>query len=192
MHSAMGLVTEGEEPGEAEREPLHADLIIVDEFTMADMVLAFELFSRIVEGTRVLLLGDVEQLPSVGPGNVLDVYKRQDIFFKGFVRTDLHQVVRRPADAAVQPNLIFIAKAFQHSGGIIIVKSFQLKLRRPPTEQRAFISKHLVFHKANLAAAQDQEQAAVLQQMVDSILEARFEAVSYKHLTVRSRRKKKQ
>ena len=35
MHSAMGLVTEGEEPGEAEREPLHADLIIVDEFTMA-------------------------------------------------------------------------------------------------------------------------------------------------------------
>lgn len=95
MHSAMGLVTEGEEPGEAEREPLHADLIIVDEFTMADMVLAFELFSRIVEGTRVLLLGDVEQLPSVGPGNVF-----RELLECGRIPTTVLDVIYRQADTS--------------------------------------------------------------------------------------------
>ena len=92
MHSAMGLVTEGEELGEAEREPLHADLIIVDEFTMADMVLAFELFSRITEGTRVLLLGDVEQLPSVGPGNVF-----RELLECGRIPTTVLDVIYRQA-----------------------------------------------------------------------------------------------
>lgn len=95
MHSAMGLVTEGEEPVEAEREPLHADLIIVDEFTMADMVLAFELFSRIVEGTRVLLLGDVEQLPSVGPGNVF-----RELLECGRIPTTVLDVIYRQADTS--------------------------------------------------------------------------------------------
>lgn len=95
MHSAMGLVTEGEEPGEAEREPLHADLIIVDEFTMADMVLAFELFSRIAEGTRVLLLGDVEQLPSVGPGNVF-----RELLECGRIPTTVLDVIYRQADTS--------------------------------------------------------------------------------------------
>ena len=95
MHSAMGLVTEGEEPGEAEREPLRADLIIVDEFTMADMVLAFELFSRIAEGTRVLLLGDVEQLPSVGPGNVF-----RELLECGRIPTTVLDVIYRQADTS--------------------------------------------------------------------------------------------
>lgn len=95
MHSAMGLVTEGEELGEAEREPLHADLIIVDEFTMADMVLAFELFSRITEGTRVLLLGDVEQLPSVGPGNVF-----RELLECGRIPTTVLDVIYRQADTS--------------------------------------------------------------------------------------------
>lgn len=95
MHSAMGLVTEGEELGEAEREPLHADLIIVDEFTMADMVLAFELFSRIAEGTRVLLLGDVEQLPSVGPGNVF-----RELLECGRIPTTVLDVIYRQVDTS--------------------------------------------------------------------------------------------
>lgn len=95
MHSAMGLVTEGEELGEAERELLHADLIIVDEFTMADMVLAFELFSRIAEGTRVLLLGDVEQLPSVGPGNVF-----RELLECGRIPTTVLDVIYRQADTS--------------------------------------------------------------------------------------------
>ncbi len=57
IHSALGLNLDLEEADEVHRPPLDADLIIVDEFTMADMYLAFELFSRITEGTRVLLLG---------------------------------------------------------------------------------------------------------------------------------------
>ena len=50
---------------------LEADLIIIDEASMMDAALFAELLYRIMPGTKVLLLGDADQLPSVGPGNVL-------------------------------------------------------------------------------------------------------------------------
>lgn len=68
MHSAMGL-TNDEECG-ADSEMLEADFIIADEFTMSDMHLSFEFFRHIKKGTRIVLVGDINQLPSVGPGNV--------------------------------------------------------------------------------------------------------------------------
>lgn len=68
MHSALGLTND--EDCEAVEEMLDADFIIGDEFTMSDMRLSFEFFSHIKEGTRLVLVGDVNQLPSVGPGNV--------------------------------------------------------------------------------------------------------------------------
>jgi exodeoxyribonuclease V alpha subunit len=51
--------------------PLSADLIIVDESSMLDIVLANSLFQAAAHGSSLLLVGDVDQLPSVGPGNVL-------------------------------------------------------------------------------------------------------------------------
>ena len=51
--------------------PLEADLIIIDEASMIDMHLMKSLLSAILVGTRVIFVGDVRQLPSVGPGNVL-------------------------------------------------------------------------------------------------------------------------
>ena len=52
--------------------PLEADLIVVDEASMIDLPLARALFEACPLGARVVLVGDVDQLPSVGPGQVLD------------------------------------------------------------------------------------------------------------------------
>jgi exodeoxyribonuclease V alpha subunit len=51
--------------------PLDADLVVVDEISMLDVVLAHHLVKAIRAPTRVLFVGDPDQLPSVGPGNVL-------------------------------------------------------------------------------------------------------------------------
>ena len=68
MHSALGL-TSDEESGEMDGM-LEADFIIADEFTMSDMRLSHIFFAHIRKGSRLVLVGDVDQLPSVGPGNV--------------------------------------------------------------------------------------------------------------------------
>ena len=54
-----------------EENPLEADVVIVDEMSMVDINLLHALLKAIVVGTRVIFVGDVNQLPSVGPGNVL-------------------------------------------------------------------------------------------------------------------------
>jgi exodeoxyribonuclease V alpha subunit len=51
--------------------PLDADLIIIDETSMVDILLMNHLLSAIDSGSHLLMVGDVDQLPSVGPGNVL-------------------------------------------------------------------------------------------------------------------------
>ena len=68
MHSAMGL--NGEEDCEMMSDQFEDDLVLADEFTMSDMRLSWEFFRHIKKGCRVVLIGDVNQLPSVGPGNV--------------------------------------------------------------------------------------------------------------------------
>ncbi|GAB6086276.1 SF1B family DNA helicase RecD2 [Alkaliphilus crotonatoxidans] len=54
-----------------EEDPLEADVIIVDEMSMVDILLMHSLLKAIRPGTRLILVGDVDQLPSVGAGNVL-------------------------------------------------------------------------------------------------------------------------
>lgn len=54
-----------------EQNPLEADVIIIDEMSMVDINLMNSLLKAVVPGTRLILVGDVNQLPSVGPGNVL-------------------------------------------------------------------------------------------------------------------------
>ena len=51
--------------------PLEADVVIVDEASMLDVALARDLLEAVAGGTRLILVGDVDQLPSVGPGRVL-------------------------------------------------------------------------------------------------------------------------
>ena len=54
-----------------EENPLEADAIIIDEMSMVDISLIHALLKAVTVGTRLILVGDVNQLPSVGPGNVL-------------------------------------------------------------------------------------------------------------------------
>lgn len=54
-----------------EQNPLEADVIIVDEMSMVDISLMHSLLKAVAVGTRLILVGDVNQLPSVGPGSVL-------------------------------------------------------------------------------------------------------------------------
>ncbi|MCL2603593.1 MAG: ATP-dependent RecD-like DNA helicase [Defluviitaleaceae bacterium] len=54
-----------------EDSPLECDVLIVDEASMMDILLTHNLLKAVAVGTRLILVGDVDQLPSVGPGNVL-------------------------------------------------------------------------------------------------------------------------
>ena len=54
-----------------EKDPLEADVLIIDEMSMVDIFLMDALLKAVVPGTRVILVGDANQLPSVGAGNVL-------------------------------------------------------------------------------------------------------------------------
>lgn len=70
LHSALGLVTDEDSPLN-DKELLSADLVVVDEFSMVDMRLAYILLDRIKSGAQLIIVGDADQLPSVGAGNVL-------------------------------------------------------------------------------------------------------------------------
>lgn len=61
-----------------EENPLETDVIIIDEMSMVDMFLMNALLKAVMVGTRLVLVGDVDQLPSVGAGNVLrDIIKSE-------------------------------------------------------------------------------------------------------------------
>lgn len=63
-----------------ELNPLETDVIIIDEMSMVDISLMYSLLKAIVPGTRLILVGDVNQLPSVGPGSVLRDVIESDCF----------------------------------------------------------------------------------------------------------------
>lgn len=98
MHSALGFTGEQEYPGTP--EPLDTDLEILDEQSMTDMHLAHSLFQATRKGTRVVLIGDVNQLPSVGPGNVF----RELIRCGAVPVTVLDMVFRQGANSRIARN----------------------------------------------------------------------------------------
>lgn len=63
-----------------EENPLEADVIIVDEMSMVDIFLFQSLLKAVPVGTRLIMVGDVNQLPSVGPGQVLSDLIRSGVF----------------------------------------------------------------------------------------------------------------
>lgn len=65
-----GTVSEGRFARD-EQNPLECDAIVIDEVSMVDINLLHALLRAVTVGTRLILVGDVNQLPSVGPGNVL-------------------------------------------------------------------------------------------------------------------------
>jgi exodeoxyribonuclease V alpha subunit len=82
------------------KRPIEADLLIVDEASMIDTRLAADLFAALPSGTRLVLVGDVDQLPSVGPGMVLG-----DIIASGRVPTvRLTEIFRQAAESLIVTN----------------------------------------------------------------------------------------
>ncbi len=83
-----------------EQNPLEADVIIVDEMSMVDISLMHSLLKAVVEGTRLVLVGDVNQLPSVGPGSVL----RDIIESERFHVVRLTKIFRQAAQSDIVVN----------------------------------------------------------------------------------------
>lgn len=83
-----------------ELQPLEADVIIVDEFSMVDIYLLHALLKALVPGTRLIMAGDASQLPSVGPGNVL-----KDMIQSGFCNVvKLNHIFRQAAESEIVTN----------------------------------------------------------------------------------------
>ncbi|MBO4363999.1 MAG: ATP-dependent RecD-like DNA helicase [Clostridia bacterium] len=97
----------GEEVGDEDMKfrhnaanPLEADCIILDEVSMVDTVLMFRLLEAVRTGSRLVLVGDNDQLPSVGPGRVL----RDIIASNAFETTRLDYIYRRDSDSYISYN----------------------------------------------------------------------------------------
>lgn len=63
-----------------EENPIEADVIILDEMSMVDISLMYSFLKAVLPGTRLILVGDSNQLPSVGPGNVLKDMIESEVF----------------------------------------------------------------------------------------------------------------
>lgn len=63
-----------------EENPIEADVIILDEMSMVDISLMYSFLKAVLPGTRLILVGDSNQLPSVGPGNVLKDIIESEVF----------------------------------------------------------------------------------------------------------------
>lgn len=105
VHKALGLVAD-EDGNYGEPEIIEADLILVDEVSMLDIYLAGYLFGAIEYGKRIVLIGDADQLPSVGSGAVLS-----EIIVSGRISVvRLDQVFRQDSGSRIATN----AKKIRH------------------------------------------------------------------------------
>lgn len=81
-------------------KPLEADVVIIDEMSMVDIYLFQSLLEAVSVGTRLILVGDVDQLPSVGPGQVL-----QDLIeSKSFPTVMLKKIYRQAGESDIVMN----------------------------------------------------------------------------------------
>jgi exodeoxyribonuclease V alpha subunit len=99
IHRLIGY-TPGEGPRYNEDEPLAVDLVVIDEASMLDVQLTHTLLKALRPGTHLLLVGDVDQLPSVGAGDVL----RDLIASQRFPVTRLEQIYRQGAGSDIVAN----------------------------------------------------------------------------------------
>lgn len=99
IHSLLGLTSDYKwSPGIKSIEEISADLLVVDEASMLDMELMYLLISNIPFTCKLVFLGDVDQLPSVGPGNVL-----YEMINSGVIPTTVLDKIYRQAE---QSNIV--------------------------------------------------------------------------------------
>ncbi|WP_244872005.1 ATP-dependent RecD-like DNA helicase [Catellatospora sp. TT07R-123] len=90
----------GGDPSYDRDNPLDADLVVVDEASMLDLILANKLVKAVAPGAHLLLVGDVDQLPSVGAGEVLRDLLNADVV----PRVRLTQIFRQAQESGVVVN----------------------------------------------------------------------------------------
>ena len=92
-----------------QENPLEADVVIIDEMSMVDIQLFQALLKAILPGTRLILVGDVNQLPSVGPGQVL----RDLMNSEAFPMVTLEKIFRQAGESDIVVNAHRINKGEQ-------------------------------------------------------------------------------
>lgn len=99
IHRLLCINPETTQPEFNEENPLSADALFADEFSMVDVMLGKWLFSAIAPGTKMLIVGDTDQLPSVGPGSVLN-----DLILSSVPAVRLTEIHRQAQDSQIVTN----------------------------------------------------------------------------------------
>jgi exodeoxyribonuclease V alpha subunit len=104
IHKAFSL---GSEDDATHGSRKHYDLVVIDEFSMADMWISYQVLSAVNHRTKLVFVGDAAQLPSVGPGNVL-----HELILSGVIPTiQLKQVFRQAQGSSIAENAKRISEA---------------------------------------------------------------------------------
>lgn len=133
VHRALNLFA-GEDGCYGEGAGLEADLILVDETSMLDMYVADTLFQAVKKGSRLVLVGDADQLPSVGPGAVLG-----ELIASGCIPVvRLDHVFRQAEGSRIAEN----AKRIRHGNAVLEYgEDFQFVESADLTQSADFIRK---------------------------------------------------
>lgn len=114
-------------------EPIDADIIVVDELSMVDMFLMNYLLNCIYQGTKLILVGDVDQLPSVGPGSIL-----KDLINSEVINTvKLDKIFRQAAKSKI------ILNAHRVNNGEFFVQKGDSELSEETKEDFFFIKQNV-------------------------------------------------
>lgn len=127
-----------------EQNPLEADVIIVDEMSMVDIYLMHSLLKAIVAGTRLILVGDANQLPSVGPGCVLKDIIESEVFtvvrlekiFRQAAKSNIvinaHKINEgKPLDLENKKTDFFIMRRYESQGILDMIKKLIVDILPP-------------------------------------------------------------
>ena len=142
-----------------EDDPIDADVIILDETSMIDILLWNSFLKAVSPGTRLILVGDVDQLPSVGPGNVL-----KDLIASGVVAVvRLTEIFRQAEESAI------ITNAHRINQGLLPVLNEKHKdfffVRRGKAEEVASTIISLIQTRLPAFCGCDKEEMQVLSPM---------------------------
>lgn len=105
VHRLLGMGFDDDDNGSTrfshdEDDPIDADTVIIDEASMIDNYLMYSLLKALRPGTRLILIGDADQLPSVGSGNIL----RDIVNSKRFVTVSLTEIFRQAQKSLIVTN----------------------------------------------------------------------------------------
>ncbi len=93
-----------------EDNPLEVDILIVDEISMVDLLLFYRLITAVPEGTSIVLLGDTDQLPAIGPGNIMN-----DLIHSGEISVQELNVIFRQEEGS---GIVKLSSSIKYNSGV--------------------------------------------------------------------------